>query len=157
MAKKGNNLVLDKELREKADKKVSKDGWLRAAMMIEVLAANRDAAKSALEKHVDSLAGHKQVILYKREYSDIEKIENPLPKRPDIKEAYSYVVEVECALHRYEDLIAAVMTYGPSSVEILEPSSLKLELGEAQGIVNTIADMIHKFVAAGVGGIIVKS
>ena len=48
------------------------------------------------------------------------------------------------------------MHYGPSSVEIIEPKMVNLKLGEAQGILNSIGDMLHKFVAAGVGGVVIK-
>jgi len=149
--------VVDEKLKEKADNKVSKDGWIRASMMIEVLAMTEGAAKTALEKHVDALAKEKWVMVYKRDYSELQRVENPLPRNPEIKEGFSYVAELECAVQRYEDLIHIVMHYGPSAVEILEPVKIILELGEAQGILNSLADLIHKFVAAGVGGVVVKT
>ena len=153
--KKGSEL--DEKLKEKADSKVSKDGWLRATMMIEVLAMNKEAAKSALEKHIESLSKEKWVTVYRRDFSEIKRIENPLPRKPEIKEAFSYLADIECAVQRYEDLISIVMHYGPSSIEILEPGKIKLDIGEAQGILNSLADLIHKFVAAGMGGLVVKT
>ena len=155
--KKGERSVVDEELKQKADAKIKKDDWIRASMMIEVLAITEEATKSALQKHTDALAKEKQVMAYKQEYSEINKIQNPLPKNPNIKEAFSQVVEIECAVRRYEDLIQIVMHYGPSSIEILEPNKLKITLGEAQGILNSVADLIHKFVAAGIGGLIIRS
>ena len=149
--------VVDEGLKEKADTKIKKDEWIRATMMIEVLAVREDTTKSALEKHVEALSKEKQVIMYRKDFGKIIGVMNPLPNNPNIKEAYSQVVELECAVRRYEDLIQIVMHYGPSSVEILEPTKLKLDLGEAQGILNSVGDLIHKFVAAGVGGVVVKS
>ena len=149
--------IFDKEKKEKADHKISKDNWLRASMMIEVLAKTEEATRSALEQHVESMAKEKMVIMYKKDYSEIQRIENPLRNRPEIKEAFSYLVEVEMAVKRYESLISIVMSYGPSSVEILEPNKLQLDLGEAQGIVNSVGDLMHKFIAAGVGGVVIKS
>jgi ferritin-like protein len=149
--------IVDEVLKEKADKKISKDDWIRATMMIEVLAVKEEAAKSALGKHVEAMSKEKQVIMYRKDFGKIIGVMNPLPNNPNIKEAYSQVVELECAVRRYEDLIQIVMHYGPSSLEILEPTKLKLDLGEAQGILNSVSDLIHKFVAAGVGGVIVRS
>lgn len=149
--------VLDAELKEKADARIKKDDWIRASMMIEVLAVQEQATKNALEKHVEALAKEKQVIMYRRDFGKIIGVMNPLPNNPNIKEAYSQVVEIECAVRRYEDLIQIVMQYGPSSMEILEPTKLKLDLGEAQGILNSVGDLIHKFAAAGVGGVIIRS
>ena len=149
--------VVDEGLKEKADTKIKKDEWIRATMMIEVLAVREDTTKSALEKHVEALSKEKQVIMYRKDFGKIIGVMNPLPNNPNIKEAYSQVVELECAVRRYEDLIQIVMHYGPSSVEILEPTKLKLDLGEAQGILNSVSDLIHKFVAAGVGGVVIRS
>jgi hypothetical protein len=157
MAKeKREKTIIDEELKEKADKKISKDGWLRATMMIEVLAITEEATKHSLEKHIEGLGKEKKVILYKRDFGKIIGVMNPIPKNPNIKEAYSLVVDIECAVQRYEDLIQIIMHYGPSSIEILEPGKVELNLGEAQGILNSLADMIHKFVAAGIGGVIVS-
>jgi len=55
----------------------------------------------------------------------------------------------------YDKLIYMVMTYAPSSVEILEPGHIKMDIGEAQGVLNSIAELIHKFAAAGIGGVII--
>ncbi|RLI96713.1 MAG: hypothetical protein DRO99_04000 [Candidatus Aenigmatarchaeota archaeon] len=148
---------VDKGTKKKADEKVSKSGWLRAAMMFEVLAIREDAARNAMEKHVDALSKEKWVMAYKKDIGKPDRIENPLPNKPQLKEAYSCVSEVECVVQRYEDLISIVMHYGPSSIEILEPNNLTLDLGEAQGILNSVADLVHKFVAAGIGGIVVKT
>jgi len=149
--------VIDEKLKEKADIKVGKDGWIRTSMMIEVLAVTEAATKSALEKHVEALSKEKQVIMYRKDFGNIIGVMNPLPNNPNIKEAFSQIVEIECAVQRYEDLIQLVMHYGPSSMEILEPTKIKLDLGEAQGILNSVGDLIHKFVAAGVGGVIIRS
>lgn len=149
--------ILDQKLKEKADGKVRKDDWIRASMMMEVLAITEQAARSALEKHIDSLGKLNSVMLYKREVGEAIRVENPLPGRPHITEAYSIVAEIECAVQRYEDLFSIVMNFGPSSIEILEPTRLGIDIGEAQGILNSLADLIHKFVAAGVGGIVIKT
>jgi len=155
-ARKGKRVV-DEKLKEKADIKVSKDGWIRTSMMIEVLAVTEAATKSALEKHVDAMSKEKQIIMYRKDFGDIIGVMNPLPNNPNIKEAFSQIVEIECAVQRYEDIIQLVMHYGPSSMEILEPTKIKLDLGEAQGILNSVSDLIHKFVAAGVGGVVIRS
>jgi hypothetical protein len=149
--------VVDEALKEKADAKIKKDDWIRARMMVEVLAVQEQATKNALEKHVEAMAKEKQVLMYRKDFGKILGVMNPLPNNPNIKEAFSQVVEIECAVQRYEDLIQIVMQYGPSSFEILEPTKIKLDLGEAQGILNSVGDLIHKFAAAGVGGVIIRS
>jgi len=141
------------KLMEKAQKKL-KEGWIKSLMMIEVLAISEEAAKSSLENHVKKMGREKKTIVYKKEFKEIVRVENPLPP---IKEAYSNVVELELVTENFETLVFLVMTYAPSSVEILEPVALNLEVGEAQGILNSIAEMLHRFASAGLGGVVINA
>ncbi len=141
------------ELPEKIQKKI-KEGWIRSWMMIEVLAITEKAAKDAMEKHIKKMKMEKKTIVYGRKNHSIEKIKNP---RPDIPEAYSYVVELEVITETFEQLVVIAMTYGPSAVEILEPQKIEISIGEAQSIINSVAEMIHKFVQAGIGGIVIST
>ena len=48
------------------------------------------------------------------------------------------------------------MNYGPSAIEILEPKNIKLELGEAQNVLAEIANLVHRFAQAGIGGVVIS-
>lgn len=143
---------MDEQLKEQADKRV-KEGWIRASFMIEVLAVNEETAKTALENHIKFLDKEKKTLLYKTDYKGIKKVENP---RPDIKEGYSNIVELELVVEDLDKLLFLVMNYGPSATEILEPNHITIDMGEAQNILNSVADLIHKFAQQGVGGIIIR-
>ena len=142
-----------KKVKEEALKKV-KEGWIHGVMMIEVLAVTEDAAKSALDKHVLGLNREKKTLVFRSDFQDIQKIENPLPNTPV---GYSNIVEVEFVVQNFEKLIHLVMNYGPSATEILHPREIRIDMGDAQGILNSVADVIHKFTQQGLGGIIVRS
>ena len=144
--------MMDSNTKDKIQKKM-KDGWIKSWMMIEVMAVSEDAAKSSLEKHVSKMESEKGTFLYDKKYGNIEKVEKPLPNIPY---GYSYVVEFEILTQNLDRLMTIVMNYGPSSVEILEPDELKIPIGEAQGALNSVSAMMHKF-AAQTGGIIVSS
>jgi hypothetical protein len=135
------------------DKKV-KEGWIRSTMMIEALAVNRDAVKSALEKHVASMEGVKTNHIYKKEFGEPREVEKPLP---NVEKAYSAVVELEMVSKNFETLLSMVMAFGPSSVELLEPKKLELDIGEAQGILVLAADIIHRFAGLSIGGIHIRT
>ncbi len=135
-------------------KKKLKNGWIRSWMMIEVLAITEKTAKSALEKHTQKMGREKRTIIYNKKFHEIKKVEKPFPK---IETAYSCVMELELVTQTYDQLIYLVMNYGPSSIEILEPEKLKIDMGEAQSILNSVAEMIHKFVAAGIGGVVIST
>lgn len=140
---------------EKAEKKM-KEGWIKAWMMIECLAINPDAAKSALETHVRKMGNEKKIIIYKQDFKKMQELEKPL-RGKNIEKAYSLVVEIELVSENFETLVFLVMNYGPSALEILEPENLKMDAGEAQGILNSISDMVHRFAAVGAGGVVVQT
>jgi len=135
-------------------KKRLKEGWINAWAAVEVLAVTKEAALSSLEKHVERMKKDGACTIYKVDYKEAKKVENPF-KEP--KHAYSTVVEVELLAKRFENLLYLVMNYGPSSVEILEPSNIKMETNEAQGILNSISEIIHRFASSRGGGMIIST
>ena len=144
---------METELSELAKKK-KKEGWIHAKFMIEVLAVTEEAARSALDKHVQLLEKEKKAVVFKTDFGEIKEIPNPLPK---IEKGYSIIVDIELMVENLDTLTLLVMNYAPSAIEVLHPDHLKLDSGEIQNILNSVADMIHQFARRGLGGIIVKS
>ncbi|NOX71991.1 MAG: hypothetical protein GXO64_04850 [Candidatus Micrarchaeota archaeon] len=143
---------MDDGIKEKVEKRM-KEGWIKTWMMIEVMAISPEAAKSALEGHVEKMKNEEGTLLYKKQYGEVKKVEKPLP---NVAEGYSYVVEFEYLVSDYDRLMTIVMNYGPSSVEILEPSEIRMTLDQAQGALNSVSAMMHKF-ASQAGGVIISS
>ncbi len=135
-------------------KKRLKDGWMKAWIAVEVVAITPEAADSSLRKHMEKMAKEEFCIMYKQEYKEAQKIPHPFEKG---KDAYSQVVEAELIARRFEDLLFLVLNYAPSSIEILEPSEVKLKLGEAQGVLNSISELIHKFALSRAGGVMIST
>ncbi|MFQ5647990.1 MAG: hypothetical protein ACE5FW_02030 [Candidatus Aenigmatarchaeota archaeon] len=144
---------LDTKTKEQIKRNL-KEGWIKSSLIIEVLATSEDAAKSALEKHVKQLGEENGVLVYKKDWGGFKKVDKPFK---DIETAYSYFVELEMLTRNFERLVYLVMNYGPTSVEILEPKHIKLDMGEAQGILVSLADIIHKFAQMGIGGIVIRT
>lgn len=136
--------------KEEADEKV-KQGWIRAGMVFEVIGVNQEVTQNALKEFMDKLDRDKRIGMYKRDFSDIAKVENPTKA---IKEGYSQICEINLAVKSLEALVEIAMGYGPAGIEIIEPKNLQVPLGEAQSIVNTISQMVHRFAAAGIGGLL---
>ena len=105
------------------------------------------------ETAISLVDGERGVLSYRGVNID-ELVEKPF-KNVDI--AYSYIVEVEFVAQSFERLVWAVMTFCPSSIEILEPENMKLDMGDAQNVLNSISDIIHRFAAMGIGGIVVRT
>lgn len=143
----------DEKLLEQAERK-RKDGWITTWMMIEALAVSEQAAKSALEKHLDKMRREDKTVIYKTSFGETRKVEKPLPMVPV---GYSCVVELELVTQSYEKLFYLVLNYAPSGLEILEPERITLDAGEAQGILNSLADVLHRFASRGAGGVLVRT
>ena len=72
----------------------------------------------------------------KIEKSTVELVEN----------TYCMFIDVDVEVPRFKDLIYLIITYGPSSVELLEPARVELSLGEAQDLLNSIVSTVHYYV-----------
>ena len=141
-------------MEEKEIRKKIKDGWILSSMAIEVLAATKEAAESALEKHVEKLEKEKKAEVTKKVWGENQEVENPLPK---IEKAFSYIVNLEILTQTFEALLYLTMHYAPSNVEILEPTHMKINLAEAQGILNSVASLVHQYAAVGMGGVVIRT
>jgi hypothetical protein len=135
-------------------KKKMKEGWIKANMMIEAMAISKEAVENALKKHVEKMEGEKDMMVYHKDFSGTNEVERPTP---NISKGFSQVVEVEAIFENFDKLINMVLAYGPSSVEILEPDKINMKVGEAQGIVNNLAMLIHRFAATGAGAMMVST
>ena len=143
----------DKDI-QKLEKKKLKDGWIKSWMMIEALAVNKQAVDSALKKHIEKMEKEDKSIIIKKDFKEIKPGESPFQ---DVKEVFSGVVELEILTETFDRLFYMVVNYGPSSVEILEPEKIVIDMGEAQGVLNSMADIIHKFAAATMRGMLVDT
>ncbi|MBI4021565.1 MAG: hypothetical protein HY369_04945 [Candidatus Aenigmarchaeota archaeon] len=141
------------DLKRQAEKRV-KEGWIHSVMLIEVLAVTEEAARSALEKHVEKMAKEKKSLVFRQDFKPSRRMENPLPTVPV---GYSIIVEVELVAESLESLVYLVMNYAPTSVEILHPPKLTIKMNEAQGLLVSVADLVHKFARAGLGGVMINS
>ncbi|OYT42918.1 MAG: hypothetical protein B6U88_02465 [Candidatus Aenigmarchaeota archaeon ex4484_56] len=125
--------------------------WIDTTMIFEVLGTNREIVEKSLKEHIKNLEKIKTCFVYKKEYSDITKVEKPLR---NIDEGYSQIVEVNCMIKDLKTLTIISISYGPSSIEILEPDKIELSAGEAQDILNMVSGVVHKFAEVGLGGIV---
>ncbi|RLI95981.1 MAG: hypothetical protein DRO99_05155 [Candidatus Aenigmatarchaeota archaeon] len=144
---------MDEKQKKLAENRL-KDGWIKSTMIIEVLAVNKEAAESALKKHVEKIHHEENTMVLHERYHDTREVKNPVP---NIESGFSQIVDVDILTRDFDQLVRVVVSYAPSSIEILEPEEIRLDMGEAQGILNSIAELIHKFAAAGLGGVMVSS
>jgi len=140
------------DIQEKVQKKL-RDGWIKSWMMIEAMAVNAETVNNALKKHVEAMEKEDKFFIAKKDFKETKETESPFA---DVKKAHSGVVELEVLTETFDKLFYMVINYGPSAVEILEPEKITLDMGELQGVLNSMADIIHRF-AARMGGMTVNT
>jgi len=136
--------------KEEANEKVG-EGWIRVWLMFEVLAIDENTTKNSLESLINRLEKDVRIKIYKKDFGNLKKVEKPMP---NIEFGYSLTCETELISKNFDNLVQIVTEYGPSAIELLEPSKFDLDVGEAQAILNTISEIMHQFAAAGAGGIV---
>jgi hypothetical protein len=129
-----------------------KERWLEVWFSIEALAVEKEVVESALQDHTEKMNSIKDVFIYETDFSESIKVEKPMK---NVEEAYSQIVKVKFFVKSLSTLLSVVMTYGPSSVEIIGPEKKEINISEIQDISNLIAGVVHQFAAAGAGGIII--
>lgn len=139
------------ELQEEV-KKRKKDKWLEVWFAIEALSIEKEKTESALATHIEKLKNTRDTLVFETTFKEITKAENPIK---NVKEAYSQIVDVKLMVKNIYTLFILTMLYGPSSIEILSPEKIELNLDELQDTANLIAGVIHQFASAGVGGIVI--
>jgi len=141
---------MDSEIKFKI-KELSKKKWMKVSLIFEVLGTTREIVEKSLKEHIEKLEKIKTIFLYKKDFSKIEEVEKPMK---NVEKAYSQIVETEAMIKDIKTLIIIAISYGPSSIEILEPKKIEISAGEIQDISNMISGVIHRFAASGIGGII---
>ena len=126
--------------------------WLGRIFGSEKLPIHKISAKD--EKHINKLSKEKGVFVYKSEFHKTQEVESPIQ---GIDKAYSTFSEIELLVDSFETLVYITIHYGPSSIEIIKPERIDLKISEAQNIVNNIAEILHRYAAAGIGGIVISA
>ena len=129
-------------------------GWIRARMNFEIMATDQQATVSTLAEHVKKLKQAPDSEVLSEKFDQVIEV---LPPPRDVKQAFSQIVEVEILSKSIEAMLLAVISFGPSSVEVLEPKELIVNYSTIQSVMNTAADLMHRFAAQGLGGIVISS
>lgn len=141
--------MLDEEIKEKVGK-----GWLHAKLFFEILGANEEVVKKSLAGHVEKLKRMDNIKFVSQKMSEVERVENL--KGTDAS-GYSQIADVELLVNSLEELMLMVIFFGPSSVEILAPKEVRVGMESAQAMANAVAEMMHRYAAEGLGGIVIST
>jgi len=105
-------------------------------MVIEIAGKPPEYIKEVLEKAIEQLE--------KEEGSKVINKNFHEPQLDAEKSLYSAFVEVELKVNSLPTLVCLILEYLPSSIEIIKPSEMHMQISEVNGLVNDIAAKMHK-------------
>jgi len=147
---------VNEALKEKEAELLEK-GWIKTWLLFDVQSNDKDYAEKALFDHINKLRGEPGVEIVFEEFSDVSEVEAPEALQiRGIKTMYSKICEMYAFFKNFETLVNCVVVYAPSAIEVLEPEKITVKVGELQSALTTIADMMHKFAQAGLGGVVIS-
>ena len=143
------------------EKEYLEKGWIRSWMLFEVQALDKDVCETALKTHIEKMSKREDVKIMKVDYAKISKLDPPEQLKKalaakGIKNLHSQVAEVVVLTQNFESLVHVVMNYAPTAIEITAPEKIVLTMRDAQHALSNVADMMHKFAAAGIGGMLIS-
>jgi len=112
------------------------EGWIHCVFIIEMLGKPKEHLESTLKKYIENLKKDKKIIIIEEDYAEPEAKEN---------EMFSTFVELEVLMRNTEKIIDFCFDYMPSSIEIIEPTSLAYKNNELANILNDLQTRLHKY------------
>lgn len=143
------------------EKELLEKGWIRAWMLFEVQALDKDVCSTALKAHIEKVGKREDAKIADIKYAKTNKLDPPEQIKKalsakGIKNLYSQVGELIVLVQNFESLVHLVINYGPTAIEITAPDKIVLNMREAQGALANVTDMMHKFASAGAGGMLIS-
>ncbi len=111
---------------------------ITAIIIVEIAGRPADHVKESLKNHVGQLKNYKDLEVISEKFSEPKSIENS-------KDMFSCFSEVELEIPSIARLIDIVFDFMPSSVEIIKPTELVLDINDANGFLNDLAGRLHKY------------
>jgi hypothetical protein len=117
----------------KDDEKIEQ-GKILCRFIIEMLGAPKEHIEKTMKGYVAKLKEDKELEIIKEDYADV---------KPQDK-MFSTFVELEVWVKDIYKVVEFCFDALPSSVEIIEPESIKLESRELAGLLNDLQAKLHK-------------
>jgi len=114
-------------------------GWLHCFIIIEIAGKPANYVTKVFDGVLKNLAKEKGIEIVKKKVHKAKKIE--IEKNA----VFSTFAEIEMLVMNMKKLIDITFDYMPSSVEIVAPLTLKLELNDVNGLINDLAARLHRY------------
>ncbi len=111
---------------------------IKATIIVQLAGTPPEYLLETLKTHVSRMDSFKGIEIISKKFADPK----PLPEK---EQFFSVFAEIEFYAKTMSDLILIILAMLPSSIEITEPSSLKLEVFEINEFLNNICGKIHYY------------
>ncbi len=114
------------------------DQKITAIMIVEIAGRPGKHVKETLDTHIDQIKKLKDVMLINKTLSEPKIVDKE-------KEIYTCFAEVEFETNNMKRVIDLVFDFMPSSIEIIEPAEVKLDLQETTSFLNDLTGRLHRY------------
>ncbi|MDO8516793.1 MAG: hypothetical protein Q7S33_01590 [Nanoarchaeota archaeon] len=115
------------------------DKKVRAIIILEALGRPPEYIHEFLTNHVEQLKNAKGVQVLSQTVHEPKKLEN------QEEEAHTCFAEIDLRVENLYKMMEIIFDYMPSSIEIIEPDELNLNLSEVNGFLNDLSGRLHKY------------
>ena len=112
------------------------EGWIHCIFIIEMLGKPKEHLEKTLKGYISALKKDIKVEILKEEYAEPEKDKD--------SKLYTIFVELEVLVKGAAKVIDFCFDYLPSSVEILEPTSIEYQSTDFSGLLNDLQARLHQ-------------
>ncbi len=135
--------------------KLIRDGWIKTWLVFDTQAVDKKMLKGLLSGLMDKIKMIKDVRVLTESLTEPESIESSEKfKQKGIDTVFSQVLEMEIVAKDFETLLYLVVTFGPTTLEVLAPKEIKLDMRQMQNTLILISELMHRYAAAGAGGMV---
>ena len=114
-----------------------KEGGVRAIIIIEVLGKPSEHVREALKKVLKVIEEDKHVHVINKKRFKPKKVRGT-------KDLFTAFMELEILAKNFLKLFEVCYDYMPSSLEIIEPTELKMPISDANEVINDLASRLHQ-------------
>ena len=112
------------------------EGWIHCVFKIEMLGKPKEHIEKTLKGYISTLKKDKKVEILKEEYAEPEKDKD--------SKLYTIFVELEVLINGLAKVVDFCFDYLPSSVEILDPTSVEYQSHNFSSLLNDLQARLHK-------------
>lgn len=115
-----------------------KKNSVRAILIYEVIGRPKEYIEKVMKLFLDDLSKKSDVEMIKKKIFPIIELKN-------IKNVYSIIAETEFYFKDFETLLGFMIDSMPSSIEVIEPTTINLDLSKINAFINDYLTKIHQY------------